>query len=200
MPLPKIVIATHNPHKRDDLIHYVHHTFECVPIADFTLHEPLETGETFEANALLKARFSYDVTGLPSLADDSGFCMKNLNGMPGIYAARFAINNKGETDYLHAFNTLEQQLGDQDPATDFVCTLVYKDAHGEKVFQGTVPGFFDFSKKHTPGFGYTPLFVPLENNPQKLSLADMGDPQRRTFSARKKAAFDFLQWVTQSKK
>ncbi|MBX9976981.1 MAG: non-canonical purine NTP pyrophosphatase [Alphaproteobacteria bacterium] len=198
MQLLKLIIATHNNDKLKDLTYYMADSpYDVLPISHYTHNDPEETGATFEENALIKVRHSFEVTRLLSIADDSGFCMHALEDKPGIHAGRFAEKN-GVRDFKYAFETLQKMLGDKDPATDFVCTLAYKDAAVEKVFRGVVAGYFDFEKSDQPGFGYTPIFVPLDNNPKKLSLAEMGDIMRRQFSARGKAAAMLKEWLTHS--
>lgn len=195
--MKKIVVATHNENKLKDYLHYFDALpFEIIPISHFSGHYPEETGTTFEENALIKARHSYEASQLPSFADDSGFCVHVLGGIPGVYAGRFATNDKGERDFLFAFSKLQAMIGNLDPATDFVVLIAYVDGKTEKLFKGTLHGYFDFSKKDIPGFGYTPIFVPKENNPNGLSLGQMGDTLRRQISARGKAVsqlIDFLQ-------
>lgn len=188
-----LVLATFNHDKLKDLLSYfTPHFSKILPLSHWTQVDIEETGQTFEENALIKAQYSFDITQHPSIADDSGFCMRSLDGLPGIYAGRFAKTPTGKTDFKYAFEKLEDALGEKDPITDFVCSLSYIDHHHTIVVHGVVEGFFDFSKKNNPGFGYTPIFVPLENNPSQLSLSEMGDDVRRTYSACKYAVNKLL--------
>ncbi len=190
-----LIIATHNPDKMNDLRHYFKDDpVEVLPIDGYTKDDPEEIGETFEENAFIKARHSFVITGLPSVADDSGFCMRCLDGKPGIHAGRFAEKD-GVRNFRFAFATLKEMLGDKDPATDFICTVAYKDSDCEKVFRGVLEGYFDFTKSDQPGFGYTPIFVPIHHNPEHLSLAQMGDTLRRQFSSRGKAVAMLRDWL-----
>lgn len=195
MTQQKIIIATHNKDKLKDLMYYMAESpYEVLPISYYTTDDPEETGTTFEENALIKARHGFFVTGLPSIADDSGFSIHALDGKPGIHAGRFAEKD-GVRDFKYAFSVLQEMLGDKDPSADFVCTLAYKDDHIEKVFRGVLPGYVDFSKANTPGFSYTPIFVPIENNSDRLSLAEMGDAMRRNLSHRGKAVTMLKEWL-----
>lgn len=187
------VIATFNHNKLNDLLVYLSpHINDLRPLSEWTEDDVEETGLTFEENALIKAKYCFEVTKHPSIADDSGFCMKSLEDLPGIYAARFAKMPDGTTDFKYAFHILENKLGLKDPCTEFVCALAYVDEVRSFVVRGVVKGFFDFSKQDIPGFGYTPIFVPEENNPNRLSLAEMGDTLRRTYSARRYAVEGLL--------
>ncbi len=194
----QLVVATHNPDKLKDYQHY----FQALPytlisIGSLNAEEPEETGTTFAENALLKAQHAFKITQLPAFADDSGFCIRALGGLPGVYSARFAITPEGKKDFQYAFTKLEQQLGTQSPLTDFVCAIAYQDAHQTQRFESKVEGYFDFNKKDIPGFGYTPIFVPTQDNPEKLSLAEMGDARRRVYAARGKTTALLTAWLSQ---
>lgn len=196
----QLVVATHNPDKLKDYQHYFAELpYTLITIGSITSEEPAETGATFAENATLKAQHAFALSQLPSFADDSGFCIRALGGLPGVYSARFATTPTGQKDFQYAFAQLEAQLGAQSPATDFVCAIAYRDAQGAQLFESTVEGYFDFSKKHIPGFGYTPIFVPTQDNPEKLSLAEMGDARRRVYAARGKSTALLTTWLKKNK-
>ncbi|HXV73198.1 MAG TPA: non-canonical purine NTP pyrophosphatase, partial [Sphingomonadales bacterium] len=102
------------------------------------LAEPLEDGETFKENAIIKAKAAAIESGLPSLSDDSGLVVPALDGNPGIYSARWAGPKK---DFAVAMKRVIDELGDKDPAAHFVCALAlaWPDGHIE-VFEGRVEG------------------------------------------------------------
>lgn len=156
----RLVIATHNPGKVVEIGDLLKpFDWDCVSAGELGLPEPEETGDTFAANAILKAEAARDGSGLPSLADDSGLCVNALNGAPGIYSARWAGPGK---DFYVAMRRVEEEMGD---ATDcgayFVCVLAFA-VPGEEtqVFEGRVYGTLTFPPRGTNGFGYDPVFIP----------------------------------------
>ena len=88
----KILLATTNPHKRDEIKAILGEAVEVITLDEIELDapEPVEDGETFQANALLKAAYYGDAAAMPTLADDSGLAVEALNGEPGVYSARYA--------------------------------------------------------------------------------------------------------------
>jgi len=152
----KLVVASHNKGKVreiEDLLRPL--GFEIVGAEG--LAEPEETGATFEANAILKARAACDATGLAALADDSGLSVSALGGAPGIYSARWAGESK---DFARAMARVERELGPRDPSAKFVCVLALAEPGREvKTFRGEVHGRLVFPPRGTKGFGYDPIFV-----------------------------------------
>ena len=128
------------------------------------LAEPEETGDTFIANAALKARAATDASGEPALADDSGLVVPALDGAPGIYSARWAGPGK---DFRVAMDRIEAELAARGretiggAAAYFVCALAlaWPDGHCETV-EGWVDGTLVFPPRGRHGFGYDPIFVP----------------------------------------
>lgn len=104
----RIVVATHNRGKLAEIRDLLApHGIETVSAGDLGLPEPEETGETFEANAALKALAAATASGLPALADDSGLCVAALGGQPGIHSARWAGEDK---DFARAMRNIEELL------------------------------------------------------------------------------------------
>ena len=136
-------------------------TVALVSLADVPSYvEVPETGLTFEANALLKAREGVAHTGLPTVADDSGIAVDALNGMPGIFSARWS---GGHGDDRANLNLLLAQISDVDDAhrgAAFVCSAVLVLPDGrEFAVEGTMPGRVVREPRGTGGFGYDPIFV-----------------------------------------
>lgn len=133
--------------------------------ADFT--EPDEIGDTFEENSLIKAKFYAEKSGLVSLADDSGFCVNDLNDQPGIHSARFALDKNGKKNFSQAFEKIFNQLQEKNKSPDkeslkahFICNLSIFDPNSKfhKSFEGRVDG--NLSKpKGANGFGFDPIFI-----------------------------------------
>ena len=158
----KLVIASHNPGKVREIRALLEpYGIEPISAASLDLPEPEETGTTFAANALLKARQAADLSGLPALADDSGLCVDALNGDPGIFSARWA----GETkDFVVAMRLVEDHLSQapKDSGRDahFVCALALCWPNGSEVeVEGRVEGVLVNPPRGDYGFGYDAMFV-----------------------------------------
>lgn len=131
------------------------------------LVEPEEDGDSFQENSLIKACFYAKKSGMTSLADDSGFCIPDLNNEPGIHSARFALNKAGEKDFPSAFRKIFSNLAlvDKNPNQGkipayFVCNLTIYDpvSNFSKSFEGRVNGALS-APKGEKGFGYDPIFI-----------------------------------------
>lgn len=156
----KLIIASHNQGKCREIAALLEpYDVEIVSAAELGLPEPEETGDSFIANADLKARAAALAANLPALADDSGLAVNALNGAPGIYSARWG----GEArDFNMAMERVEAGLGDSDDrSAKFVCALAlcWPDGHCD-VFEGTVSGSLVWPPRGDQGFGYDPIFVP----------------------------------------
>jgi XTP/dITP diphosphohydrolase len=156
----RLVIATHNRGKLVEIEALLRpFGVAVVGAGALGLPEPEETGETFEANAELKAHAAAKASGLPALADDSGMVVPALDGAPGIYSARWA---GPERDFAHAMALVEARLDSHaDRSASFVAVLAlaWPDGHSE-TFRGEVEGQLVFPPRGTRGFGYDPIFVP----------------------------------------
>jgi len=156
----KLVIASHNAGKVREIGELLApFGTEVVSAGTLGLPEPEETGETFVANAELKARAAASAAGLPALADDSGLAVDALAGAPGIYSARWAGESK---DFDFAMAKVHTAMGNErDRTARFVCALAlaWPDGHCE-TFEGTVEGDIIWPPKGSNGFGYDPIFLP----------------------------------------
>jgi XTP/dITP diphosphohydrolase len=122
-----------------------------------------ETGATFEANALLKARAIADYTGLPAVADDSGLCVDALNGMPGVLSARWAGGHGDDRANLELVLAQVADVPDGRLGAQFVCAaalVVPGSGSGEWVVTGQVEGRLVREPRGSGGFGYDPIFLP----------------------------------------
>ncbi|WP_316239397.1 RdgB/HAM1 family non-canonical purine NTP pyrophosphatase [Bradyrhizobium sp. SZCCHNR1015] len=161
----RIVIATHNPGKLAEMRELLApHGVEAVSAGDLGLGEPDETGETFQANARIKAVAAAKAAQLPAFADDSGIVVHALDGAPGIYSARWAGPDKDFTGAMTRIERLLQERGaagaDQRGA-HFVSALcvAWPDGHVEEV-EARVDGTLVWPPRGTAGFGYDPMFLP----------------------------------------
>jgi XTP/dITP diphosphohydrolase len=158
----KLVAATHNKGKLVELRELLKpYGMEVVGAGELDLPEPEETGDTFVANAILKARSSAELSGLPSLADDSGLCVEGLDGAPGIYSARWARGG----DFGAAMERIRTDLLARGVAkpwrSHFISVLAvqWPDGHVE-TFEGRVDGELQYPPRGSAGFGYDPVFTP----------------------------------------
>ena len=160
-----LVAASHNPGKLREIIDLLApFGFDVRSAAELGLPEPEETGDTFAANAVLKARAAADAAGLPALADDSGLAVHALGGDPGIYSARWAGPSK---DFGAAMRLIEeklQALGATEPEqrrAHFVSVLALAHPEGAtETFEGRVDGTLVWPPRGNLGFGYDPTFLP----------------------------------------
>jgi XTP/dITP diphosphohydrolase len=155
----RLVIATHNQGKVEELSELLApFGIDTVSAGALALPEPEETGDSFEANAVLKARAAVEASGLPALADDSGLVVPALGGAPGIYSARWAGPAK---DFQAAMARVQRELGNRDRNATFVAVLAlaWPDG-GLELFRGEVAGGLVWPPRGRHGFGYDPMFVP----------------------------------------
>jgi len=131
---------------------------KLVAAEEMELEEPTEDGDTFAANAKIKATSASRSTGLTAIADDSGLVVPALNGSPGIYSARWAGPEK---DYTKAINLIKTRLGNLSTKAHFTCALTVAPPSGTcHTFIGHVFGRLTFPARGTKGFGYDPIFTP----------------------------------------
>ena len=161
----KLVIATHNPGKLNEMRELLEpHGIEAVSAGELGLGEPEETGDSFCANARIKAIAAAQATGLPAFADDSGLVVEALDGAPGIYSARWAGENK---DFMAAMTRIERLLQERGATTPdqrrahFVSALcvAWPDSHLEEV-EAQASGTLVWPPRGAEGFGYDPAFLP----------------------------------------
>jgi XTP/dITP diphosphohydrolase len=159
----RLVAATHNQGKLAEIHDLLApHGVDVVGAGDLGLPEPEETGDSFTANAVLKARAGARGASLPALADDSGLCVAALDDAPGIYSARWAGEGR---DFAGAMARIERELLGRGAPPPWrahfvsVLALAWPDDHVE-IFEGRVDGRLVFPPRGTAGFGYDPIFIP----------------------------------------
>lgn len=163
----RIIVATGNPKKLVELQRILDGLdVELVTMVELGLESPVEDGDTFEANALIKARAAAGVTGLPALADDSGLEVDALDGAPGVHSARYADDDAdltgGDGDLANNRKLVRelQAIPEAERTARFVCAaaLVVPDV-GEWTRRGTMEGRIIDEPRGEAGFGYDPYFV-----------------------------------------
>ena len=185
----QIVLATHNPHKREELrnilLAEVGNEMEVLTLDD--IHPPIgeieETGATLEENALIKARAVHDRTKLPTVADDTGLEVEALHGAPGVYSARYS--GEGATYASNVKKLLFELEGKGNRYAKFSTVIAYIGANGsEHLFRGEVNGVIAHAPRGTNGFGYDPIFIPEDGT---KTFAEMGDEEKNAISHRGRA-------------
>jgi XTP/dITP diphosphohydrolase len=124
------------------------------------IEHPEETGSSFMENAHLKARHYYEVFQIPCLADDSGFCCHDLDGLPGIHSARWATSSDG---FVGAISKVYELLNEKKMPSlraSFVCVLALYNGHKMTDSVGQIDGDITLETRGENGFGYDPIFIP----------------------------------------
>lgn len=186
----KIVFATGNAHKLKEIQEIAKDTgIEFILPGDG--FNPIENGETFEENSLIKAKEAARVSGKISLADDSGLCVDALKGAPGIHSARYAETPQERIDkLLNAIN------GKTVRSAKFVCAMTLVDKNGNILFQTRGECFGEIAEKQSGinGFGYDPIFL-TKNTDYKLTMAEMSEEEKNQISHRGRALRDVLKFL-----
>jgi XTP/dITP diphosphohydrolase len=184
----RLAIATHNEGKRREIEALLApFGIEIVGAGALGLPEPEETGDSFEANAELKARAAADAGGLPALADDSGLVVPALNGAPGIYSARWAGPQR---DFALAMARVERELaGNPDRRAYFVAVLALAWPGGAiETWRGEVQGTLVWPPRGGNGFGYDPMFRP---DGETMTYGEMSPAEKNRTNHRARAFAKF---------
>ena len=182
-----ILVATHNLHKKEEIQQILGNGFQVKSLADMDLHDEIvEDGKTFEDNALIKAKYCFEKTGIPSVGDDSGLVVEALDGRPGIFSARYA----GDHDFdKNIEKVLQEMEAKENRKAYFITVLCYFDENGAQFFEGRVEGNILTENRGHQGFGYDPIFVP---NGHAITFAEMEAEEKNKISHRKNAFDKFL--------
>jgi XTP/dITP diphosphohydrolase len=187
-----LVLGTRNPHKVREVARLLEPAGIAVVPLPPGIELPPETGATFEANALPKARAAAAATGRPAIADDSGIESEALGGEPGVRSARYAGPDATDEQNL-------DKLVREAPAGSrlrYVCALAYVDPRGgeERVFYGYCTGRLDAHPRGSGGFGYDPAFLPDDGDGGR-TMAELDDAEKDAISHRGRAVRAFAQWL-----
>jgi XTP/dITP diphosphohydrolase len=179
----KLVLATRNPHKVRELAGLLD-GYEVAPLPDAVVLPP-ETGETFAANALPKARAAAAATGELAFGDDSGIESAALGGAPGVHSARFAGPDATDADNL----ALLIEQAPPGSALAYVCVIALVDPRTgeEHLFEGRCTGTMAPAPRGSGGFGYDPIFVPDDRDDGR-TMAELAPAEKDAISHRGRAA------------
>ncbi|MBQ5380046.1 MAG: non-canonical purine NTP diphosphatase [Paraprevotella sp.] len=190
----KLVFATNNAHKLEELRAILGGTIEILSLADINCHADIpETADTLEGNARQKSLFIYEHYGLDCFADDTGLEVECLNGAPGVYSARYA----GDGHDSQA--NMEKLLGEMKDKTNrkvrfrTVISLIEKGE--EHQFEGIVNGRIIEQKKGDAGFGYDPIFQP---DGYDETFAELGNEIKNKISHRARAVASLCEYLSKT--
>jgi len=188
---PRLLIATHSEHKLRELRELLHPAHaELVSLDDLGVTEdPIEDGETFRTNAAIKARFGLRTTGLPTLADDSGLEVDALDGAPGVRTRRYAGEHATDDDNNTKLLAALQGLPPARRGGRYVCVLALARPGEPLVYaRGTCRGRIASEPRGSGGFGYDPIFEPIEEVPGGRTFGQWSAEEKNRISHRARAA------------
>lgn len=189
----KIVLATANKHKVEE-INAICKGSEIEFVMPPKVFNPIENGKTFEENALIKAKAANKLTGLPSLADDSGLCVDELGGLPGIFSARYAKTQKEKIQKMLAEM---KNIPEKKRTAKFICAMVLLDKKGKILFKtrGECQGKIAFEAKGQNGFGFDPIFIVKGKN---STMAELEEDEKNKISHRGIALQKVLNYINKN--
>ena len=202
--MSKIVMASNNRHKIKEIEVFLRklcpndkngEPFEILSLSDINFTDDIvEDGDTFEANALIKAR-TVAKLGYIGIADDSGLCVDALNGEPGVYSARYA-GGHDDADNNHKLLENMKDVPREERGAHFVSVIacVFPDGR-ELVARGECPGTMLFDYRGNGGFGYDPLFL---YEPMGKTFAEMNAEEKNAISHRARAMEKFAKIFTET--
>ena len=193
---PRFVLATFNVDKlREIQSIWRDKGWDLVSLKSYPNATPVpETGDTFQDNALIKARAAFQVTGLPSIADDSGLEVDYLDGRPGVYSSRFAGEDVTYRDNNEKLLRLMSDVPESKRTARFRCVVALVDEASEHWVEGTCEGLILFDYRGTEGFGYDPLFFVPEKG---KTFAEMTGPEKHAISHRGQAFRRMAEFIRQ---
>ena len=183
----RIVLASSNQHKLEELVSVLPDSLDLVPQASFGIVAPEETGLTFVENAIIKARHASQLAGLPAIADDSGLEVDYLEGSPGIYSSRYAGSNATDNDNNIKLLGALEGVARENRQAKFQCVIVFMRHSLDAtpvIAMGTWAGSILSRVQGTGGFGYDPLFYLSSLN---KTAAELSKSEKNSISHRGQA-------------
>lgn len=179
----EIVFASNNLNKIREINNVLGNSFKLLSLRDIGMDEDIPENEaTLEGNALLKARFIHNATGMNVFADDTGLETEALNGDPGVHSARFAGENKDSEANIDKLLALLEKKTSRKARFRTVIALIFDGK--EHLFEGIVEGEIITERRGKMGFGYDPVFLP---EGRKLTFAEMDLDEKNKISHRARA-------------
>ncbi len=185
----RLLLATRNDHKLREFGRLLP-SIELDPLPD-ALPTPVEDGDSYAGNALIKARAAASATGRPAIADDSGIEAEALGDAPGVRSARYAGESATDAENLAKL----RQNAPPGSRLRYVCAIAHVDPQGlEHVFERTTSGTVAPEPRGERGFGYDPIFVP-DDDPAGRTMAELSDEEKDAISHRGRAARALAEWL-----
>lgn len=187
----KLVFATNNQHKLQELQAMLGNHFELLSLTEIGCDEKIpEEQPTLEGNARQKAFFIYEKYGMACFADDTGLEIEALNGEPGVFSARYAGEEKSSEANMNKVLDKLSKINHRDARFRTVISLVINNR--ETQFEGIVNGKILHQKRGSSGFGYDPIFQPAG---EELSFAEMSLPEKNKISHRGRAVSKLVDYL-----
>lgn len=191
----KLIFASHNEHKTTEIRQLLPPDIQLLSLNDLNYHDEIEeSAATLEGNALLKATHVFTLFKIPCFADDSGLEVEALDNRPGVYSARYAGEPKN--DDRNIAKLLDDLKGSTNRSARFrtVITLILPTT--TLSFEGIIEGEITHEKKGSNGFGYDPVFQPIESS---ITFAQMSMEQKNTISHRALALEKMISFLSLNK-
>lgn len=190
--MKKLVFATNNAHKLEEIRAILGDKVEILSLNDINCHADIpETADTLEGNAELKAAYIYTNYGLDCFADDTGLEVEALNGAPGIYSARYA-GGEGHDSEANMKKLLTEMSGKTNRNAQFRTAICLIEKGNKHLFEGIVKGQIIEAKRGNSGFGYDPIFIPEGYNE---TFAEMGNTEKNKISHRARAVAALCEYL-----
>lgn len=197
--MSKLVFATNNKHKLEEVRQILGASFEILSLNEIGCHEDIpETADTLEGNALLKVQYVKEHFGYDCFADDTGLEVTALNGEPGIYSARYAALDDADASSHDSEANMRKLLsklnGSSDRSAQFrtIVALIYNGS--TYTFEGIVKGNITTERHGADGFGYDPVFAPVEDSMQR-TFAEMNADEKNAISHRGRAVQKLVEFL-----
>lgn len=190
----KLVFATNNAHKLDEIRAILGDEIEIVSLADIGCHTDIpETADTLEGNALQKARYVYEHYHCDCFADDTGLEVEALDGAPGVHTARYAYPDRHdpEANTRKLLNALKEKSSRRAQFRTVIALILNGEEH---LFDGRVEGSIATEKRGTEGFGYDPVFIPEDSG---KTFAELGVEAKNRISHRARAVARLCEFLRQ---
>jgi len=187
----KLVFASHNQNKVNEIKSLLPETFEILSLTEIGFNEEIdETGLTLDENSKIKAQTVFEKTGYFCFADDTGLEIETLNFEPGVFSARYAGDQKSDSDNIEKVLSKLQGSSNRNARFRTVITLLIEQE--EYTFEGRVDGKIITEKRGEFGFGYDPIFIP-EN--ESRTFAEMPMDEKNLFSHRARAFQKMIEFL-----
>ena len=191
----KLVFASNNLNKIKEIQSILNGSIQLLSLEDIGCHEEIpETADTIEGNAILKANYVTEKYGYDCFADDTGLEVKALNGEPGVYSARYAGEQKNADDNM---NKLLDALKNEDDRSAQFKTVIALNLNGaQHLFTGLAKGTITLNTTGNHGFGYDPIFQPVNYNE---TFAELSADVKNKISHRAKATEQLIDFLNTTK-